>query len=122
MLAKRLKELREEKGYSFRVLSALCGVSKSAIVLYEQGKRNPKREVVEAFADIFNVDVDYLMGKSDIRSVYADQIHNTQKQTSPTEPKLTEGEEMLLELFRRIPEDKQTFVLHMIRAALENQQ
>jgi hypothetical protein len=41
---------------------------------------------------------------------------------TPDEPKLTEGEEMLLDLFRRIPEDKQKLVLQMIRAALGSQE
>ena len=114
MLCVRLKELREETGYSYRDLAALCGVSKSSILMYEQGKRNPKREVLEAFADIFNVDMDYLIGRSDIRSVYENQI-NSAKKNSPVEPKLTEGEKMLLELFRQIPEEQQKVFLEMGR-------
>ena len=38
---------------------------------------------------------------------------------SPTEPKLSEGEQMLIKLFRQVPADKQQLVLQMIRAALE---
>lgn len=41
---------------------------------------------------------------------------------SPGEPQLTEGESVLLDLFRRVPEDKQELVLQMIRAALGSQQ
>lgn len=37
---------------------------------------------------------------------------------SPDQPKLTEGEQALLELFRLVPQDKQQLVLNMIRAAL----
>lgn len=44
------------------------------------------------------------------------------KNNSPEEPTLTEGEEMLLDLFRRIPEDKQELVLQMIRVALGSQE
>jgi transcriptional regulator with XRE-family HTH domain len=40
------------------------------------------------------------------------------KENSPSEPSLTEGEQLLLDLFRQIPEDKQELVLGMIRAAL----
>ena len=42
------------------------------------------------------------------------------KKTSPTEAELSEGEKMILELFRRVPEEQQTLVLQMIRAALGN--
>ena len=45
-----------------------------------------------------------------------------QNENSPEEPTLTEGEEMLLDLFRRIPEDKQELVLQMIRVALGSQE
>lgn len=41
--------------------------------------------------------------------------------TSPAEPELSEGERMLLDLFRRVPEDQQELVLQMIRAALSTQ-
>lgn len=33
--------------------------------MYETGKRKPKIEVLERLADFFNVDIDYLVGKSD---------------------------------------------------------
>ena len=41
-----------------------------------------------------------------------------QKNNSPSELELTEGEKDLLELFRLIPADQQPVVLAMIRAAL----
>ncbi len=43
---------------------------------------------------------------------------NEYKKRSPHEPTLTEGEKLVLELFRQIPEDQQPMVLAMIRAAL----
>lgn len=42
------------------------------------------------------------------------------KKASPSEPNLSEGEKMLLELFRRVPEEQQALVLNLIRAALGN--
>jgi transcriptional regulator with XRE-family HTH domain len=41
-----------------------------------------------------------------------------QKKFSPHEPTLTEGEQVMLDLFRQIPVDQQPMVLAMIRAAL----
>lgn len=34
--------------------------------MYESGKREPDFETSEAIADIFNVDMDFLMGRSDV--------------------------------------------------------
>ena len=42
------------------------------------------------------------------------------KKSSPREENLTEGEMVMLELFRQIPEDQQPMVIAMIQAALCN--
>jgi hypothetical protein len=44
------------------------------------------------------------------------------KKISPTEPSLSEGEKVLLDLFNRVPKDQQQLVLQMIRAALGSQE
>lgn len=44
------------------------------------------------------------------------------KENTPSVPLLTEGEKMLLDLFRLVPEEKQRMVLDMIRVALGNQE
>ena len=48
----------------------------------------------------------------------SDLIEDKEEKNAPKEPKLSEGERMLIELFRRVPEDQQQLVLQMIRAAL----
>ncbi len=60
------KQLRTEKGLSQDQLAALLGISRSAVGMYETGKREPDLETCEAIADIFNIDMDYLTGRSDI--------------------------------------------------------
>lgn len=43
------------------------GVSESTIGMYERNQREPAFEVLEAIADYFNVDMDYLTGRSSVR-------------------------------------------------------
>ena len=43
---------------------------------------------------------------------------NDEENNSPEETELSEGEKMLLDLFRQVPEDQRQLVLGMIRAAL----
>lgn len=63
----RLRSLRKNYGLSQQALADKIGnVSKSSINMYERGDREPGLEMMEAFADFFNVDLDYLYGKSDI--------------------------------------------------------
>jgi hypothetical protein len=47
---------------------------------------------------------------------------DTEKMDSPSEPQLTEGEKLMLELFRKIPEDRQPEALDLLRVALKMQQ
>lgn len=61
----RLRELRESNNLSQQQLAEIVGVSKSTIGMYEQGRREPSYEVEEALADYFNVDLDYLRGRTD---------------------------------------------------------
>ena len=67
-LGERIKSLRQERGLSLRELADICETSKSAISMYERGERRPKYETLEAIADAFNVDMEYLLGKSDVKN------------------------------------------------------
>lgn len=66
IIADRLRELRNSAGLSQQALADKTSISKSSINMYERGAREPGLETVEVFADFFNVDLDYLFGKSDI--------------------------------------------------------
>lgn len=61
---KILKLLRSEKNMSQQELADALGISKSAINMYERGERQPKFEILEQIADYFNVDMDYLLGRT----------------------------------------------------------
>ena len=61
-----IKNLRIERGITQEQLAALLKVSRSTIGMYETGSREPDFETLEAIADIFNVDMDYLMGRSTV--------------------------------------------------------
>lgn len=64
--AEVLKELRKGKGYTQVELAKEMKISKSSISMYENGNREPDFETLEYFADYFNVDMDFLLGKSKI--------------------------------------------------------
>lgn len=78
LFAKRFKELREEKGLTQSELLKIFNESfnhsfgKSSISMYENGKRIPEIVALADFADFFDVSIDYLLGKSDIKKYYND--------------------------------------------------
>ena len=61
-----LKNLRLSRNITQGELAVKLGISRSAVGMYETGGREPDFEMMEAIADIFNVDMDYLMGRSQV--------------------------------------------------------
>ncbi len=61
--SENLKMLRKRNHYSQTQLAEKIGVGRSAISMWEIGDREPDFETLEALADIFNVDMDFLTGR-----------------------------------------------------------
>ena len=62
VFANILKTLRTDKHLSQQELATRLGISKSAVSMYEQGRREPDFDILNKIADIFQVDADYLLG------------------------------------------------------------
>lgn len=107
--SERIKALVERSDLSYQEIEKLTGVKKSSLQRYASGATTKiPLDVIEKLSVAFNVSQEYLMGWDE-------------KESSPSEPSLTEGEKLMLELFRKIPEDKQAAALEMLRAALKMQ-
>lgn len=65
----RLKSLRNARQLTQDELASALRISRSAVGMYERGLRNPDFELLEAMADFFNVDTDYLLGRTDKTTV-----------------------------------------------------
>ena len=85
------------------------GIKKSSMQRYVSGQTGKiPMSAIEKLADLFGVSGAYLMGWDE-------------KKDSPSERTLTKGEELMLELFRKIPEDRQAAALELLKAALKLQ-
>lgn len=93
-------------------LCGLTGIPKSAISQYIKGSFEPKQERVYVISKALDVSEAWLMGYD------VPMERQEEKSVSPDKLALTEGEQMVLDLFRRVPEEQQKIVLEMIRAAL----
>lgn len=61
-----LRELRKAHTLTQDELAEQLHITKQALSHYERGTRYPKRETLEAIADFFNVDMNYLTGHSSV--------------------------------------------------------
>lgn len=89
-------------------------IPKSALSQYISGAFEPKQDRLLLMAQVLDVDPVWLMG-------FDVPMEREDKKISPDEMQLNEGEKILIDLFRRVPEDQQQLVLQMIRVALGNQ-
>ena len=131
--AERIKKALYIKGMKQSDLCRLTKIPKSALSQYISGAFEPKQDRIYLMAQALNVSEAWLMGL-DV------PMERQVKKTSPTEPSLTEGEQLWLELyhrlsaetrellihtmggFDRLPKDKQKLALQMIRIALGDQE
>ena len=59
-----LKSLRTSHSLTQDALAKKLKISRSTIGMYESGAREPDFETLELIADFFNVDIDYLLGRT----------------------------------------------------------
>lgn len=94
MFIERLLELMNERNVSIRQLSSDVGFGVNQIKYWKTHGTLPKADIVEKIAEYFGVSVDYLLGKEETEKAPAED--------------LSEGERMVLEALRVIPEDQRT--------------
>lgn len=70
----RIKSLREDLKLSQEELANKLNLSKGIISLYEQEKRKPSLEILIQLSEIFNVSIDYILGRTDIRNAIDEPI------------------------------------------------
>lgn len=68
MLPEKLKALRNEMGISQASLADTLGLSQQAIGKWETGNSEPDTDMLIKLASLFNVSVDYLLGRTEDRN------------------------------------------------------
>ena len=109
-IGQRIRTARERKDMTLDEVAKRCHTTKQTIFKYENEiVTNIPYDKIVLLATALEVSPSYLFGWDE-------------KKDSPSEPQLTEGEKLMLELFRQIPEDRQAEALDLLRVALKMQQ
>ena len=69
-ISETIKILREERRLTQQQLADKLEITRSALSMYESGSRIPPDDVKDAICDFFNVDMNYLYGKTNTRNSY----------------------------------------------------
>ena len=72
VLPERLKQCRKEKGLKQWQVAVYCDITEKAYQNYELMAREPRLEILVKLADLFDVSLDYLTGRSTYKRGTAD--------------------------------------------------
>ena len=110
MFYDKFLELCKKKGVKPTPAAIDAGISKSLVTKWRTMKIEiPSPEVLAKISQYFNGPISELLSEEELPET-------EQKNISPSEQLLTEGEKELIELFRLIPEDQQKVFLGMVRS------
>jgi transcriptional regulator len=109
----RLREIRLQKNMTQEQIAKKLNLAVSTIGMYERGAREPSFETLENIADFFNIDMDWLLGKSNIQNKYQYEKNIT----SNKQNKLSEDE--LISYFRIDTSDLTDDEITEVREELE---
>lgn len=70
------KRLRSSSGLTQAEMAEKLRISRSTIGMYETGAREPDFETLEKIADFFNVDIDYLLGRTDKTTLLPESVNH----------------------------------------------
>lgn len=104
--AKNLNFYLDTTGKTQKEVAEAIGVAPASLNEWIKGKKYPRIDKIEMLANYFRI------LKSDL--IEEKGINKNLPQTET----ITEGEKMLLELFRRVPESEQQMVIDIVRVAL----
>ena len=66
----RIRNLREDKDWTQRDVAAYLHCTQACYSNYENGKRDIPTEILGLLADLYEVSVDYLLGRTGERTPY----------------------------------------------------
>lgn len=67
ILSERLKQCRKEKGLTQGQVAIYCDITEKTYQNYELMTREPKLEILIKIADLFDVSLDYLVGRTSVK-------------------------------------------------------
>lgn len=107
MFKDEFKKLRLEWKYTQEEIAQKLGVGKSTISMYENGNREPDFEMLEAIADVFNVDMNRLISAKQPSPAphYPPNIYKVELKKFPLLGKIACGEPIWAD------EDRESYVM-----------
>ena len=110
------KQLRISSGLTQQEIADKLGISRSTIGMYETGAREPDYETLEMIADFFNVDIDYLLGRTNKTTILPESTYYLNDDARDLAQFMFENPEykVLFDASRKVKKEDIEFVKQMI--------
>ncbi|CAH0119370.1 MULTISPECIES: helix-turn-helix domain-containing protein [unclassified Paenibacillus] len=112
----RIAELREKKGWTQEELAASIGITRAALSHYEKNRRKPDFETLMQLADLFEVSIDYLIGRTfDPKSTMDSEVRQFTDQLELSDADLLERFSLTVD-GRKLTEEEAKRFIAFVRA------
>jgi transcriptional regulator with XRE-family HTH domain len=109
-LGRRLKVEREKRKWSQKEVAEKVGITNAVLSNYERDYRDPDTETLKRLADLYDVDTDYLLGRTDYPKPPKEQNDKKINSAFHDFDNLTEEEkdylDLQLEIYRKMKKKK----------------
>lgn len=102
----RIRTMRKSRRMTQEDLAKAIGQSPSSITMYETGRREPDIETLEAFADVFNVPLAYLISDENPSAI-----------SRQVDPEI----HIVSSMMEDLPQDQKEQIVAIVRAYVEHQ-
>ncbi len=75
----RIKEIREDKGYTQTEIAKKLGITQRNYSYFETGQTALTEEILTKIANLYNTSIDYLLYRTDVREPYPKSIIKDEK-------------------------------------------
>lgn len=110
----RIAHMREQRGWTQEQTSHLLGISRAALSHYEKNRREPDTETLTKFADLYNVTIDFLVGRTNRQDQELDsdirELVDQSDQVELSEEEITKKFNFTIDGMELTPDEAKRFI------------
>ncbi|MCS7463906.1 helix-turn-helix domain-containing protein [Paenibacillus doosanensis] len=107
----RIASLREKHSLTQEGLSSKLGITRASLSHYENNRREPDYETIVSIANLFNVSIDYLIGRTDDPHIVLDEdVREFVDSLELSNEKILEKFSLTVDGMKLTPEEAKRFI------------
>lgn len=110
-IGSRIAKLREDRGWTQEQTAGKLGISRAALSHYEKNRREPDTDTLTKFADLYQVTIDYLVGRTlDPDSTLSEDVRSFVDHLELSDEEILEKYNLSIDGRKLTPEETRRFI------------